>query len=85
MQVSPWSTHPDLSEKNRFPYFFRTVPPDTHQAAAIVRLLVEQGWSYASIVYENDFYGLQGYRGIFTLTIASTLPLKEKVFIQVVG
>jgi len=63
IQVSPFSTNPELSNKNRFAYFFRTVSPDNYQAAAIVRLLVEQGWRYVSVVYEDDFYGVQGFRG----------------------
>ena len=72
LQVSPLSTHPELSNKKRFPYFFRTVPPDTFQASAILELLSQHGWKYVSIVYEDDGYGQQGLRGC----VNAVLPLK---------
>ena len=63
LQVSPLSTNPKLSNKKRYPYFFRTVPSDTFQASAILELLSQHGWKYVSIVYEDNEYGTQGLRG----------------------
>ncbi|XP_076817387.1 metabotropic glutamate receptor 4-like isoform X3 [Clavelina lepadiformis] len=63
-QVSPFSTHPDLSNKARFPYFFRTVPSDAYQASAMVAFVAERNWNYISIVYEEDAYGIRGYREV---------------------
>jgi hypothetical protein len=34
--VSPASTNADLSDKNRFEYFARTVPSDNYQARAMI-------------------------------------------------
>uniref|UniRef100_F7BFE1 G-protein coupled receptors family 3 profile domain-containing protein n=1 Tax=Ciona intestinalis TaxID=7719 RepID=F7BFE1_CIOIN len=64
IKISPWSTHPDLSNKNRFAYFFRTVPNDAIQAEAMVDLVAERKWNYMSVVYEDDLYGIRGNREV---------------------
>lgn len=38
-QVSYMSTSPALSDRMTYPYFFRTVPSDLHQAHAMLELL----------------------------------------------
>ncbi|CAG7820054.1 unnamed protein product, partial [Allacma fusca] len=38
-QISYMSTSPQLSNRERFPYFFRTVPSDVNQAHAILDIL----------------------------------------------
>ena len=55
--MSFFSTSPSLSSLERFPYFLRTIPSDTHQAAAMVQLVAMFGWQYVSIVYEESSYG----------------------------
>ncbi|CAP23141.1 LOW QUALITY PROTEIN: Protein CBR-MGL-1, partial [Caenorhabditis briggsae] len=59
-QVSPASTNADLSDKNRFEYFARTVPSDDYQAMAMVEIAVRFRWSYVSLVYSADEYGELG-------------------------
>ncbi|CAB3410303.1 unnamed protein product [Caenorhabditis bovis] len=59
-QVSPASTNADLSDKNRFEYFARTVPSDDYQAMAMVEIAVRFKWSYVSLVYSADEYGELG-------------------------
>lgn len=63
-QVSYWSTSPDLSNKDRYKYFFRVVPSDTNQAKAMIAFVEGQEWNYISVVYEDDFYGVRGYTEI---------------------
>ncbi|XP_013385864.1 metabotropic glutamate receptor 4 [Lingula anatina] len=60
-QISYLSTSPDLSNKERFPYFQRTVPSDLNQAQAIVELLKQNQWTYISAVYVDSNYGLKGF------------------------
>ncbi|XP_070561111.1 metabotropic glutamate receptor 3-like [Ptychodera flava] len=60
-QVSYWSTSPELSNKERFEYFSRTVPSDIHQARAIVDLIQFFNWTYISVVYEDSNYGSNGF------------------------
>lgn len=54
--VSPTATSEQLSNKQVYPLFARTVPPDSQQAVAMLSLLTNQGWSKASIVYAIDPY-----------------------------
>ncbi|CAH1772821.1 unnamed protein product [Owenia fusiformis] len=60
-QVSYMSTSPDLSNKDRYEYFKRTVPSDTNQAKAIVQLLTEFNYTYVSAIYEDSNYGVKGF------------------------
>jgi len=63
-QVSYLATSARLSDTLEFPYFFRTVPSDYHQANAIIELLNHFGWNYVSIVYSDSEYGETGYESI---------------------
>jgi ABC-type branched-subunit amino acid transport system substrate-binding protein len=38
-QISYMATSPSLSDPDRFPYFFRTVPSDYNQAHAMLEIL----------------------------------------------
>ncbi|XP_076361004.1 metabotropic glutamate receptor 3-like [Tachypleus tridentatus] len=60
-QISYQSTSPTLSNKEKYEYFFRTVPSDVNQAHAILKLLKKFRWTYVSIVYSNTDYGNKGY------------------------
>ncbi|VDM61729.1 unnamed protein product [Angiostrongylus costaricensis] len=60
VQVSPASTNADLSDKNRFEYFARTVPSDDYQAMAMVEIAIRFKWTYVSLVYSADEYGELG-------------------------
>ncbi|KAL3078915.1 hypothetical protein niasHS_014697 [Heterodera schachtii] len=60
VQVSPASTNADLSDKNRFEYFARTVPSDNYQARAMIDIAVHFSWTYLSLVYSADEYGELG-------------------------
>ena len=63
-QVSYMATSVSLCNNAEFPYFFRTVPSDVHQAKAIVELLKTFNWSYASIVHSDSDYGITGYQSL---------------------
>ena len=51
--ISPSATSDDLSDKARFEYFLRVVPPDSHQVAAMLDLLLHYGWTYVSLLYSQ--------------------------------
>ncbi|KAJ3188525.1 hypothetical protein HK101_009111 [Irineochytrium annulatum] len=51
------STSPVLSDKHQYPNFFRTVVQDDLQAAAMVDLIVDQGWTEVAILASQDNYG----------------------------
>lgn len=56
------STGTSLSDKTRYDFFARTVPPDTFQALALVDLVTSFNWSYVSIVSSEGQYGDSGMK-----------------------
>ena len=42
--------------------FYRTVPPDNFQARAMISVMARFNWSYVSLVYSDDAYGLEAKR-----------------------
>ena len=58
-QISFFSSAAELSNKDRFEYFSRTVPSDANQTRAMVDLVQLFNWTYISIVYEESAYGIQ--------------------------
>ena len=56
-QVSYSSSSPLLSNRDRYSYFFRTIPPDDQQAQAIFDLIIHFNWDHISLVYSNNDYG----------------------------
>ena len=61
-QVSYSATSSELSEKNRFDYFLRTVPPDSFQAQAIVDIIKTMNWSAVFTINSRGSYGEGGIR-----------------------
>lgn len=56
-QISYASTSPELSNKERFPYFSRVLPSDTLQAEAIANLVSVLDWNYISTLNEEGNLG----------------------------
>ncbi|XP_035705596.1 metabotropic glutamate receptor 3 isoform X2 [Folsomia candida] len=63
-QISYMSTSPQLSDRERFPYFFRTVPSDVNEAAAIIDILRYFNWTYVAVVYSDSEYGVHCYEAL---------------------
>lgn len=59
-QISYASTSIDLSDKSRFEYFSRVVPPDSFQASAMVDIAAIFGWNYVSTLADDGNYGEKG-------------------------
>lgn len=64
-QVSYASTAKILSDKTRFDYFFRTVPPDSLQAQAMADIVAHFNWTYVVAIHTDDAYGTEGIRAFF--------------------
>ena len=71
----------ELSNTNRFPYFFRTVAPDKFQVGAIMDLILYNNWKYIGLYFSIDTYGVHGAQQIRTLAdthdicIATSAPV----------
>ncbi|XP_053375883.1 uncharacterized protein LOC123533310 [Mercenaria mercenaria] len=56
-----------LSDKWRYPYFARTVPPDNLQMEVIAKILEFNDWTYVGVVYSKESYGINGYKNLQAL------------------
>ena len=56
-QIGYASTSRILSDKNRYPTFLRTVPPDSHQGRAIAKIVSYFQWNYVALLASDDIYG----------------------------
>lgn len=77
--ISHSSTDPDLSDRQAFSSFYRTVPSDNGAASAIASLFIKFGWKSGVIIYQDDAFGAGGAKAISeafdrsNLTVARTL------------
>ncbi|XP_066996149.2 metabotropic glutamate receptor 4 [Anabrus simplex] len=80
-QVSFFSTSPELSNKQRFEYFSRTIPSDHYQVKAMVEIVLLMGWNYISIIYEESNYGIKAFEELETLLARNNIciAVKEKL------
>ncbi|XP_066967578.1 metabotropic glutamate receptor 2-like [Macrobrachium rosenbergii] len=80
-QVSFFSTSPELSNKQRFEYFSRTIPSDHYQVKAMVEIVKLLNWSYISIIYEESNYGIKAFEELEGLLAINDIciAVKEKL------
>lgn len=94
-QISPASTAKTLSDKTRFDFFARTVPPDTFQSIALVDIVKTFNWSYVSTIHSEGSYGEYGIEAFHReaqerevcIAIAEKVPsdADDKVFDQIIA
>ncbi|CAF4296832.1 unnamed protein product [Rotaria sp. Silwood2] len=79
--ISYAATDPDLSDRNAYPVFHRTVPSDKVAAMAIAQLFIRFNWTSCTIIYQNDKYGLSGGQALNeTLSNNSVIVLQTILF-----
>uniref|UniRef100_A0AAY4DR30 G-protein coupled receptors family 3 profile domain-containing protein n=1 Tax=Denticeps clupeoides TaxID=299321 RepID=A0AAY4DR30_9TELE len=62
--ISYFSTCSCLSNRAKYPTFFRVVPNDDYQVKAIARLLKHFGWKWIGVVTEDHDYGRFALQGL---------------------
>lgn len=55
--MSLYATSDDLSDKTRYEYFLRLVPPDSFQERTLLEISKRLGWNYLGMVYTEGAYG----------------------------
>jgi ABC-type amino acid transport substrate-binding protein/ABC-type branched-subunit amino acid transport system substrate-binding protein len=58
--ISYSSTDSELSDRDIYPAFYRTVPSDNSAALALVQLFHQYNWTSCIIIYQNDVFGSGG-------------------------
>ncbi|XP_072006403.1 extracellular calcium-sensing receptor-like [Engystomops pustulosus] len=58
--ISHFSTSPLLSDRSKFPSFFRTIPSDTFQSQGLAQLLQHFNWTWVGLLAVDNDYGQHG-------------------------
>ena len=62
--LSTYASSDELTDKRRFEYFMRLVPPDRFQAQAMMEIVEHYNWTYISLLYSEGSYGENGAKMI---------------------
>lgn len=81
-QVSYASSSAILSNRDRYEYFYRTIPPDNLQAKAMVDLMLYFNWTYVSTIFSRNPYGEPGIVEFQTLADKNGICIDLNVGIE---
>lgn len=76
-QISPYASSDALSDKRRFPYFFRTISPDRILIKATMKFAKQIGWEYVSVIHSEDEFGYNANKFVRKYAEAEKLCVEE--------
>ncbi|PVD25332.1 hypothetical protein C0Q70_15832 [Pomacea canaliculata] len=80
--ISPAATVATLTTGDiSHPNFFRTVPSDRLQLAAIIQILKQLSWSFVALVYTDDVYGTTGSRMLQEMAVRERICINTSIVI----
>ena len=82
--ISQSATNPDLSDRNAYPTFYRTVPSDNAAAVAIGKLFLRYNWTTSIIVYQNDAFGSGGEKSISQVFGDVGVTIRQTIIFDIV-
>ena len=80
--VGSFSTSSVFNNKFAYPYLARTISPDTQETQVIADILKHQNWTYVSVVYSKEVYGLNGYKNFKKQAGAAGVCIATSISIQ---
>ena len=72
-QISFLSTSDELGDSKTFPYFLRTVGPDSFQVKAMIDIIKQYKWNYISFLNSDDTYGKSAQRQFTSLAAENNI------------
>ncbi|XP_054464569.1 taste receptor type 1 member 1 [Anoplopoma fimbria] len=63
-QISYEASNEMLGNKPLYPAFFRTIPSDKNQVAAMLHLLVRFNWTWVALIGSDNAYGREGMQSL---------------------
>ena len=79
------STSASLSDKSRYPTFYRTVPPDSIQARALLDICIGQGWNRVTVLHTTSTYGASLNTNFQALAANTEMAVTRVISIQTEG
>eukprot|EP00794_Sanderia_malayensis_P000600 gene600-1261_t len=55
--ISYSASSPELEDRKKYRYFYRTVPSDRRTAELLVNIALRLEWRYVAVIYSSDSYG----------------------------
>lgn len=81
--ISYGATDPDLSDRDSYPAFHRTVASDSAAAVAITKLFGRFNWTSCVIIYQNDAFGSGGAKVISDTFLNRGLFVKDSIVFNI--